>query len=125
MEGTGGPPCRAMDFVTALLGRLGEHREEALPAAASQAYTDTLYRYHGWVTSAAFTLALKVRIATQTILQQRGYFRGLRQSTFENEICCDGSSEWVCCPRIVISWQQEMSISRLAPRYSDHERQQT
>ena len=69
MELTGGPPRRAMEFVTALLGRLGEHKEEALPTAASQAYTDTLYRYHGWVTSAAFTLALKVRSATQTNLQ--------------------------------------------------------
>ena len=51
-----------MEFVCSLLRRLHSDREEALPTAAMEAYTETLYRYHGWVTSAAFTLALKVSV---------------------------------------------------------------
>lgn len=52
--------CRAMEFVVALLLRLHDDPAVTLPTAASDSYTATLYRYHGWVTSAAFTLALKV-----------------------------------------------------------------
>ena len=50
-----------MKFVAGLLRRLYEDRQVTLAAAASEVYTDTLYQYHGWITSAAFTVALKVR----------------------------------------------------------------
>ena len=55
-----GAQCRAMEFVVALLQRLHDDREVTLPEAASETYTATLYRYHGWITSSAFTVALKV-----------------------------------------------------------------
>mmetsp|Transcript_19346 Transcript_19346/g.58475 ORF Transcript_19346/g.58475 Transcript_19346/m.58475 type:complete len:209 (+) Transcript_19346:161-787(+) len=61
---------RAMEFVTALLQRLRDNRGETLPAAASEAYTETLYKYHGWVTSAAFTVALKLAPSRETFFQQ-------------------------------------------------------
>lgn len=58
-----------MAFVAELLRRLHDDRQVTLAAAASQAYTDTLYQYHGWITSAAFTVALKVsRIFCQMLL---------------------------------------------------------
>ena len=53
-------PCRAMNFVTELLRRLHDDREVSLQTAASEVYTNSLYQYHGWITSAAFTVALKV-----------------------------------------------------------------
>lgn len=49
-----------MNFVTELLRRLHDDREVPLQTAASEVYTNTLYQYHGWITSAAFTVALKV-----------------------------------------------------------------
>ena len=49
-----------MGFVAGLLRRLVDDRQVTLAAAASDVYTDTLYQYHGWITSAAFTVALKV-----------------------------------------------------------------
>lgn len=51
---------RAMEFVAALLQLLCEDQNLTLAAATSNAYSDTLYVYHGWVTSAAFTVALKL-----------------------------------------------------------------
>ena len=56
--------CRAMGFVAGLLRRLYDDRQVSLATATSEVYTDTLYQYHGWITSAAFTVALKVRTAT-------------------------------------------------------------
>lgn len=53
-------PCRAMGFVAGLLRRLFDDRQVTMATAASDVYTDTLYQYHGWITSAAFTVALKV-----------------------------------------------------------------
>lgn len=49
-----------MSFVAGLLRRLLDDRQVSLATAASDVYTDTLYQYHGWITSAAFTVALKV-----------------------------------------------------------------
>lgn len=51
---------RAMEFVAALLQRLCDDQNLTLAVAASNAYTDTLYEYHGWMTSTAFTIALKL-----------------------------------------------------------------
>ncbi len=51
---------RAMEFIEALLQLLFEDRTITMSAAASQAYTETLYNFHTWYTSAAFQLALKV-----------------------------------------------------------------
>ena len=51
---------RAMEFLVALLLRLCTDPSTSLSTAASEVYTATLYRYHTWYTSAAFTVALKV-----------------------------------------------------------------
>ena len=53
--------CRAMEFLVALLLRLCTDPQTSLSTAASEVYTATIYRYHTWYTSAAFTVALKVR----------------------------------------------------------------
>ena len=57
-----------MGFVAGLLRRLYDDRQVSLATAASELYTDTLYQYHGWITSAAFTVALKVSTAARTDL---------------------------------------------------------
>ena len=43
----------------AMLQRLHDDLELPLPQAASEAYYATLHQYHGWITSAAFIVALK------------------------------------------------------------------
>ena len=52
-----------MGFVAGLLRRLYDDRQVSLATAASEVYTDTLYQHHGWITSAAFTVAFKVSTA--------------------------------------------------------------
>ena len=42
-----------------MLQRLHDDLELPLPQAASEAYYATLHQYHGWITSAAFIVALK------------------------------------------------------------------
>ena len=49
-----------MEFLVALLLRLCTDPGVTLSTAASEVYTATLYKYHTWYTSAAFTVALKV-----------------------------------------------------------------
>ncbi|KAK9824601.1 hypothetical protein WJX72_011621 [[Myrmecia] bisecta] len=51
---------RALQFLTDLLRRLYEDRAIAVSTAASDAYYATLHQYHGWITSSAFILALKL-----------------------------------------------------------------
>jgi Glycolipid transfer protein (GLTP) len=48
-----------MEFVVAMLQRLHDDVDLPLPQAASEAYYATLHQYHGWITSAAFIVALK------------------------------------------------------------------
>ena len=55
--------CRAMEFVASLLRRLEADKDVTLSTAASDAYAETLHSFHGWITSAAFYVALKVRQA--------------------------------------------------------------
>ncbi len=49
-----------MQFVVALLRRLHDDPDVTLAVAANEVYYATLYKYHGWITSSAFVLALKV-----------------------------------------------------------------
>ena len=49
-----------MIFVVGLLQRLLDHPEETLSAAASEAYYTTLQKYHGWIVTGTFTVALKI-----------------------------------------------------------------
>lgn len=63
---------RAMSFVAGLLRRLFDDRQVTLANAASDVYTETLYQYHGWITSAAFTVALKLVPSREAFLQKLG-----------------------------------------------------
>lgn len=63
---------RAMGFVAGLLRRLYDDRQVSLATAASEVYTDTLYQYHGWITSAAFTVALKLVPSREAFLEKLG-----------------------------------------------------
>ena len=51
---------RAMIFVVGLLHRLLDQPEETLSVAASEAYYATLQKYHGWIVTGTFTVALKI-----------------------------------------------------------------
>ena len=52
--------CRAMEFIVALLDSLQAHPDTSLSQAASETYYATLQRYHGWIVTGTFTLALKL-----------------------------------------------------------------
>ena len=62
-----------MAFVAGLLRRLHDDRQVSLAAAASEVYTATLYQYHGWITSAAFTVALKVSHLLKPVVDSKGF----------------------------------------------------
>lgn len=51
-----------MEFLVALLRRLHDDWEVDLPTAAQEAYAATLQQYHGWISSSAFSLAMRVRL---------------------------------------------------------------
>jgi hypothetical protein len=51
---------RAMDFLVELFRNLNEHADWSMSQCATAAYTSTLKRYHGWIASAAFTVAMKL-----------------------------------------------------------------
>jgi hypothetical protein len=49
-----------MEFIVALLDSLQAHPDTSLSQAASETYYATLQRYHGWIVTGTFTLALKL-----------------------------------------------------------------
>lgn len=51
---------RAMEFIVALLDRLYTDREITLSQAASETYYATLQKFHGWIVTGTFTVALKI-----------------------------------------------------------------
>jgi hypothetical protein len=51
---------RAMEFLSTLIRRLAGDADASLAAAASEAYCATLQRYHGWLVTGTFTVALKL-----------------------------------------------------------------
>ncbi|CAN4075722.1 unnamed protein product [Withania somnifera] len=63
-----GPSCckallwltRALDFTLALLQLLAEDLERNMVQAVQESYTNTLKPWHGWISSAAFKVALKL-----------------------------------------------------------------
>ena len=50
-----------MHYIAELLQCLHDDSGLTLAGAASKAYAATLERHHSWITSTAFTLALKAR----------------------------------------------------------------
>ncbi|XP_076933899.1 glycolipid transfer protein 1-like [Bidens hawaiensis] len=51
---------RAMDFILELFRNLMEHEDWAMSQVCSEAYTKTLKKFHGWLASSTFTVAMKL-----------------------------------------------------------------
>ncbi|KAI3682641.1 hypothetical protein L1987_82760 [Smallanthus sonchifolius] len=51
---------RAMDFILELFRNLMEHEDWAMSQVCTEAYTKTLKKYHGWLASSTFTVAMKL-----------------------------------------------------------------
>ncbi|KAL3531211.1 hypothetical protein ACH5RR_010533 [Cinchona calisaya] len=51
---------RAMDFLVELFRNLMEQPDWTMPQACTDAYTKTLKKWHGWLASSSFTLAMKL-----------------------------------------------------------------
>ncbi|KAJ1694310.1 hypothetical protein LUZ63_011008 [Rhynchospora breviuscula] len=63
---------RAMDFFIELLRNLTEHPEWSTTHASTISYNKTLKRWHGWLTSSSFMVALKVVPERKKIIQNFG-----------------------------------------------------
>ncbi|XP_073050994.1 glycolipid transfer protein 1 [Primulina eburnea] len=51
---------RAMDFLVELFRNLLEHQDWAMSQACTDSYTKTLKKWHGWLASSSFTIAMKL-----------------------------------------------------------------
>uniref|UniRef100_A0A2N9HUR6 Glycolipid transfer protein domain-containing protein n=2 Tax=Fagus sylvatica TaxID=28930 RepID=A0A2N9HUR6_FAGSY len=51
---------RAMDFLVALFRNLLEHNDWTMSQACSDSYGKTLKKWHGWLASSSFTVAMKL-----------------------------------------------------------------
>uniref|UniRef100_A0A0D6R036 Glycolipid transfer protein domain-containing protein n=1 Tax=Araucaria cunninghamii TaxID=56994 RepID=A0A0D6R036_ARACU len=51
---------RAMDFMVELFRNLLEHQEWTMTEACTNAYNKTLKKWHGWIASTSFTVAMKL-----------------------------------------------------------------
>jgi len=51
---------RAMDFLVELFRNLLDHQEWTMSQACTDSYTKTLKKWHGWLASSSFTLAMKL-----------------------------------------------------------------
>ncbi|KAL3828067.1 hypothetical protein ACJIZ3_016869 [Penstemon smallii] len=51
---------RAMDFLVELFRNLLEHQEWAMSQACTDSYAKTLKKWHGWLASSSFTVAMKL-----------------------------------------------------------------
>ncbi|KAG6626060.1 hypothetical protein I3843_15G019600 [Carya illinoinensis] len=51
---------RSLDFTSALLQKLAKDPEQRMEQAVEESYINTLKLWHGWISSAAFKIALKL-----------------------------------------------------------------
>ncbi|XP_047070818.1 glycolipid transfer protein 1-like [Lolium rigidum] len=51
---------RAMDFLVALFHNLVQHTDWQMPQVCSDAYRNTLRKWHGWLGSSSFSVAIKL-----------------------------------------------------------------
>lgn len=51
---------RAMDFLVALFHNLVQHPDWQMPQVCSDAYRNTLRKWHGWLGSSSFSVAIKL-----------------------------------------------------------------
>ncbi|GAB4818195.1 hypothetical protein N2152v2_005241 [Parachlorella kessleri] len=63
---------RAMEFVVALLVKLAEDKGMSVSTAASESYYATLQKFHGWIVTTTFTVALKLVPSRETFFANLG-----------------------------------------------------
>ncbi|KAK6161240.1 hypothetical protein DH2020_004633 [Rehmannia glutinosa] len=51
---------RAMDFLVELFRNLAEHQDWSMSQVCNDAYSKTLKKWHGWLASSTFTVAIKL-----------------------------------------------------------------
>ncbi|EPS61997.1 hypothetical protein M569_12799, partial [Genlisea aurea] len=51
---------RAMDFLVELFRNLVENRDQSMSQVCNDAYGKTLKKWHGWLASSSFTVAIKL-----------------------------------------------------------------
>ncbi|KAI3469789.1 hypothetical protein Pfo_026452 [Paulownia fortunei] len=51
---------RAMDFLVELFSNLAEHQDWSMSQVYNDAYSKTLKKWHGWLASSSFTVAIKL-----------------------------------------------------------------
>ncbi|KAM7466538.1 hypothetical protein LguiB_014100 [Lonicera macranthoides] len=51
---------RAMDFLVQLFVNLGKHQDWSMQQACTDSYSKTLKKWHGWLASSSFTVAIKL-----------------------------------------------------------------
>ena len=61
-----------MEFLVALLDRLQADAATTMSAAAADAYAATLQRYHGWLVSNTFSLALMLVPSREAFFEKLG-----------------------------------------------------
>ncbi|WJX83994.1 Glycolipid transfer protein 1 [Trifolium repens] len=60
---------RAMDFLVALFRNLIEHPGWAMSQACTDSYNKTLKKWHGWLASSSFTVAMKLAPDTKKFME--------------------------------------------------------
>ncbi|WJX84213.1 Glycolipid transfer protein 1 [Trifolium repens] len=60
---------RAMDFLVALFRNLIEHPGWAMSQACTDSYNKTLKKWHGWLASSSFTVAMKLTPDTKKFME--------------------------------------------------------
>eukprot|EP00798_Chlamydomonas_sp_ICE-L_P010074 gene10074-7971_t len=63
---------RAMEFVVAILRKTCEDKESPMTKVVTDTYTATLYQFHGFMVSSAFTLAFKFVPSREYFLENLG-----------------------------------------------------
>ncbi|OIT33547.1 PREDICTED: glycolipid transfer protein 1-like [Nicotiana attenuata] len=51
---------RAMDFIVVLFHNLAQHQDWSISQACNDSYAKTLKKWHGWLASSSFTVAIKL-----------------------------------------------------------------
>lgn len=76
---------RSMDFTLALLQKLAREPEQSMEQAVEESYNITLKPWHGWISSAAFKVALKLvpdnKTFTNLLMGKDGSNETLKEET--------------------------------------------
>ncbi|KAH9290801.1 hypothetical protein KI387_034918, partial [Taxus chinensis] len=70
---------RAMDFMIVLLVALADHADWSLKQAVEYSYNTTLKQWHGWISTAAFNVGLKLIPERQNFMKLLGDTSNLKE----------------------------------------------